>query len=137
MGIVLAAATLLPAASASAAGSGGKAIKLGTGDDQSAITVHVGDVINVRLKPDANFHFVTPTSSDESVLRQQGSGAANGHHHKVDNGHATFVARSTGTATLESFGTIGCKGHRVCPAERGGGPARLLARRWHVDVTVE
>lgn len=129
-----------PLAVPSAAASGsGTPVSLGTGDDQAAITVHVGDTINVRLRPDGQFHFSAPTSSDEAVLHRQGGGGGrgHGHHHKVTEGRASFNALAAGTATLEAFGTIRCtKSHKICPAERTGAD-RLIARRWHVDVTVE
>ena len=140
-GIVLAAAALLPAASAWAAGSGGQALKLGTADDQSAVTVHVGDTINVSLAPDGLFHFSTPTSSDDTVVRRQGGGGhghghGHGHHHKITEGRASFVAVSAGTASLEAIGSIQCPHHHICPAEAGSATP-VVARRWHVDVTVE
>lgn len=144
MAMVVAALAGTPMASPSAAASGsGSPVSLGTGDDGASITVHVGDKINVRLAPDGVFHFATPTSSDESVLQRHGGGSGGGggghghhHHHKATEGRASFVAVAAGTATLESFGSIQCKHHHVCPAEVLA-PAQLLARRWHVDVTVE
>jgi len=141
-GVALAGLALLPLASASsaaAAAGSGTPVSLGTGDDGDAITVHVGDTINVRLQPEGIFHFVTPTSSDVTVLRRQGGGRGRGrgHHHSVTNGRASFIAVAPGVASLESFGSAQCtKTHKICPAERTG-PDRLLARRWHVDVTVE
>lgn len=138
---VAALAPMVPLASPSAADSGsGTPISLGTGDDQAAITVHVGDVIDVRLQPEGPFHFATPTSTDDTVLRRQGGGGngrGRGHHHRITNGRASFIAVAAGTASIESFGSVQCtKTHKICPAERTG-PDRLLARRWHVDVTVE
>ena len=133
--VVVGVALLYCTAPAAAADAAGAATRLGTGDDGAVITVHVGDTISVHLAPDGQFHFSTPTSSDDTVLRRQG-GRGHHRHHGVTGGQATFVAVAAGTASLEAFGTIQCHGHHVCPAERGE-PTRLLARRWHVDVTVE
>ena len=143
--VAIAGAALLPLASPAAAASGsGNPVSLGTGDDGAAITVHVGDTINVHLQPDGLFHFAPPASSDDTVLHRQGGGGGSGgrghghrrHHHKITEAHASFVAVAAGTASLESFGSIACPHHRICPAEAVG-VAPIVARRWHVDVTVE
>jgi hypothetical protein len=138
-------AVLVQLASPSVAASGsGSPASLGTGDDGTSITVHVGDTINVRLQPDGLFHFATPTSSDDTVLHRQGGGGGGRghrhghghHHHKVTEGRTSFIAVAAGTAGLESFGSIACAHHRLCPAEVGG-VAPIVARRWHVDVVVQ
>jgi hypothetical protein len=139
--VAIAGAALVPLAAPSAAASGsGSPVSLGTGDDGAAITVHAGDTINVRLRPDGPFRFSTPTSSDDTVLHRQGGGPgggpAHGHHHKVTDGRASFAAVSAGRAGVDAIGTIACQGHHVCPAGTAG-VAPILARRWHVDVTVE
>lgn len=116
-------------------------VHLATADDQTSITVHVGDTIDVRLKPDGQWRWSSPTSSDDAILHRVSGGAAGGpghrHHHRATEAHATFRALSTGQAALDAFGSLFCRHGHVCPTIAGGpGPSPLLARLWHVDVAV-
>lgn len=124
-------------AGAATAAPAGLAVNLGTGDDQAAITVHVGDTINVNLKPDGQWRFSIPESSDATVLRRVDvKPHGRRHHHKVTGSRSSFRATAAGEATLEAFGSLYCNKGHVCPA-LAVAPTPLIARLWRVDVTVE